>query len=50
MASLLLLTILGSYVNIPIISFPSTQLVHDQELIVNGIPTWSHVSRRWESQ
>jgi uncharacterized membrane protein len=38
MASLLLLTIVGSYVNIPIISFPATQLVHDQELIVNGIP------------
>jgi uncharacterized membrane protein len=38
MASLLLLTILGSYINIPIISFPAEQLVQDQELIVNGMP------------
>jgi uncharacterized membrane protein len=38
MASLLLLSILGSYVNIPIVSLPAEHLVQDQELIVNGIP------------
>jgi uncharacterized membrane protein len=36
--SLLLLTILGSYINIPVTSTPAEQLVHDQELIVNGMP------------
>jgi uncharacterized membrane protein len=36
--SLLLLTILGSYINIPVASIPAEQLVHDQELVVNGIP------------
>jgi uncharacterized membrane protein len=38
MTSLLLLSILGSYINIPIVAFPAEQLVQDQELIVNGIP------------
>jgi uncharacterized membrane protein len=36
--SLLLLTIFGSYINIPVTSTPAEQLVHDQELFVNGIP------------
>ena len=36
--SLLLLTILGSYINIPIATIAAQQLVHDQELVVNGIP------------
>ncbi|MFZ0889196.1 MAG: DUF1614 domain-containing protein [Candidatus Binataceae bacterium] len=35
--SLLLLTILGSYINIPVASIPAEQLVHDQELVINGI-------------
>jgi uncharacterized membrane protein len=36
--SLLLLTILGSYLNIPVSSTPAEQLIHDQEVVVNGIP------------
>jgi uncharacterized membrane protein len=35
--SLLLMTILGSYINIPVSSTPAAQLVHDQEVVVNGI-------------
>jgi uncharacterized membrane protein len=35
--SLLLVTILGSYINIPVSSTPAEQLVHDQEVVVNGI-------------
>ena len=36
--SLLLLTILGSYVNIPVASTRAERLVHDQEVVANGIP------------
>jgi uncharacterized membrane protein len=35
--SLLLVTILGSYINIPVSSTPAEQLVHDQDVVVNGI-------------
>ncbi len=35
---LLLLTILGSYINIPVASTAAKELVHDQELVANGIP------------
>ncbi len=35
--TLLLVTILGSYINIPVSSTPAAQLVHDQEVVVNGI-------------
>jgi uncharacterized membrane protein len=35
--SLLLVTIMGSYINIPVSSTPAEQLVHDQEVVVNGI-------------
>jgi uncharacterized membrane protein len=36
--SLLLLTIVGSYINIPITSNAAGQLIQDQEIFVNGIP------------
>lgn len=36
--SLLVLTIAGSYVNLPLATIVAKQLVHEQRLIVNGIP------------
>jgi len=36
--SLLLVTIMGSYVNIPVAALPAKQLVQNQMLTVNGIP------------
>jgi uncharacterized membrane protein len=36
--SLLLVTILGSYINVPITSSAAGELIQDQEIFVNGIP------------
>ena len=36
--ALLLLTIFGSYINIPVATAVAQRLVHDQEIVVNGIP------------
>lgn len=35
---LLLLSVFGSYINIPVASTPAGWLVHDREVIINGVP------------
>ena len=36
--ALLLMTILGSYINVPVAAIPAQNLIHDQVVVVNGMP------------
>jgi uncharacterized membrane protein len=36
--ALLLMTILGSYINLPVAAIPARNLIHDEVVVVNGIP------------